>query len=65
MNAMTPRQARRMAEMKQEDMARLLRMSRRAYQEKEASPGRFTVEEARQFCKVTETTMEQVFGGKA
>ena len=59
---LTPRRARLMAEIKQEEMAKLLRMHRATYIEKEKEPGKFTVEEARQFCKVTDTRLDEVFG---
>ena len=59
---LTPRRVRRMAEIKQEEMAALLRMHRATYIEKEKDPGKFTVEEANQFCKITSTGLNEVFG---
>lgn len=59
---LTPRRVRLMAEIKQEEMAKLLRMHRATYIEKEKDPGKFTVAEARQFCKATGTGLEEVFG---
>ena len=59
---LTPKKARLMAEIEQEDMAKMLRMHRTTYGLKEKDPGKFTVAEARQFCKATGTGLEEVFG---
>ena len=62
MREMTPRKARMAADLTQAEMGTLLGISRGAYIEKEQDPGRFTVREAWQFCKATETKFDEVFG---
>ena len=59
---LTPRRVRLMKEIEQDEMAKLLRMHRTTYSLKEKDPGKFTVAEARQFCKITGTGLEEVFG---
>ncbi len=48
--------------LKQEDMARLLGMHRTTYAALEKDPGRFTVDQAHRFCRITERGFEEVFG---
>lgn len=60
---LTPRQARLLAEKTQQQMAKALMLSRVGYGIKEREPGRFTVYEALLFCRITNTTLDQVFGG--
>lgn len=59
---MTPRQARLVAGLKQEDMAKLLAVHRNTYAALEKDPGRFTLAQAWQFCRVVERPLEEIFG---
>lgn len=62
---MTPKQARLLADLKQSDMAKLLCIHRSTYAALEKNPGRFTLQQAWQFCKVVGRGLEEVFGEKA
>ena len=61
---LTPKHARLLADLKQEDMAKLLCIHRSTYAALEKDPGRFTIQQAWQFCKVVERELQEVFAQK-
>ena len=61
---MSPRAARILTGLKQEEMAKLLCIHRTTYAKYEKDPGRFTLAQAWQFCRVVKMPLEEVFGEK-
>lgn len=59
-----PRTARILCGMSQEEMAKMLRMHRVTYSEYERDPGRFSMAQAWQFCKIVKLPLEEVFNEK-
>lgn len=58
---MTPKAARHIAGITQEDMAKLLCITQSTYSKYERDPGRFTVAQMWQFCRAVKMPMEEVF----
>lgn len=61
---MTVKQARLMADLSQEQMAKILCMHRNTYAALERDPGRFTLQQAWNFCVAVGRGLEEVFANK-
>ena len=58
---MTPKHARLLADLKQEEVAKVLGVHRATYAAMEKDPGKFTVRQAWLFCRTTGRELEEVF----